>query len=178
MSNTSLKKSEFGDWQTNYPLAVSICKHLKTQGVNRQIVIEPTCGIGNFVIAATETFDNLEKVYAIEINNDYTEELSRRLENTDLHGTEVCIINDSIFNVDLSDMKKQIHGKDILVIGNPPWVTNSKLGGLESNNVPQKSNFKHNKGLDAITGKGNFDIAEYILYQMIGLIENEGAGYR
>ncbi|MDL2213341.1 hypothetical protein LJC29_05175 [Bacteroides sp. OttesenSCG-928-N06] len=46
--------------------------------------------------------------------------------------------------------------------GNPPWVTNSKLGSLSSNNLPRKVNFKKHNGIDAITGKGNFDIAEYI----------------
>lgn len=173
MNNMSLRKNEFGDWQTNYSLAVSICKHLKSQGINPQIVIEPTCGIGNFVIAATEVFDNLERVYCIEINHDYTEELSRRLRNTHLHGIDVSVINDSIFNVNMSEIKGQIHGKEILVLGNPPWVTNSKLGSMGSSNVPNKSNFKQKKGMDAITGKSNFDIAEYILYQMIELIEYE-----
>lgn len=173
MNNLSHKKSEFGDWQTNYPLALSVCRNLKLQGVNPKIVIEPTCGIGNFAVAAIEVFDDLEKVYCIEINKAYTEELSRRLKKTSLRGIDISVINDSIFNVNLKELKKQIHHKDILILGNPPWVTNSKLGSIRSDNVPVKSNFKHNKGLDAITGKGNFDIAEYILYQMIELIEDE-----
>lgn len=175
MNKPSIRKSEFGDWQTNYPLALSICKYLRAQGVNPQVVVEPTCGIGNFVLAAIEVFDNIEAIFCIEINDVYAEELSRRINSTDLHGIAVNIITDSIFNVNLSQIKKQIHGKDILVLGNPPWVTNSKLGGIGSDNIPDKSNFKKNKGLDAITGKGNFDIAEYILYQMIGLMENERA---
>ena len=142
----------------------------KKQGVNPQIVIEPTCGIGNFVLAAIEVFDNIEEIYAIEINAEYTQALSERLANKKIT-PKIHIINDSIFNVDLLQIKRKIRGKNILVLGNPPWVTNSKLGEYESGNIPLKSNFKQNKGLDAITGKGNFDIAEFITYQMIEMIE-------
>jgi len=49
-----------------------------------------------------------------------------------------------------------------LIIGNPPWVTNSELGSIDSKNLPEKSNFKKHNGFDAITGKGNFDIGEFI----------------
>lgn len=49
-----------------------------------------------------------------------------------------------------------------MVIGNPPWVTNTDLGKVNSRNLPIKTNYKRVKGIDAITGKGNFDIAESI----------------
>jgi len=51
-------------------------------------------------------------------------------------------------------------------------VTNSKLSSLESNNLPQKTNFKKHSGLDAITGKGNFDIGEYITLMMFDAFQN------
>ena len=54
-----------------------------------------------------------------------------------------------------------------MVIGNPPWVTNSQLGSLGSNNLPIKTNFKGLKGLEALTGNSNFDITEYILIKLI-----------
>ena len=38
---------------------------------------------------------------------------------------------------------------------------------MGSENLPLKDNFKGLKGLDAITGKGNFDIAEYIILQLL-----------
>ena len=54
-----------------------------------------------------------------------------------------------------------------MVIGNPPWVTNSQLGSLGSNNLPIKTNFKGLKGLEALTGNSNFDITEYIWIKLI-----------
>lgn len=53
--------------------------------------------------------------------------------------------------------------------------TNSKLGVMQSENLPIKSNFKKVKGIDAITGKGNFDIAEYICGQMLDFLKGEHA---
>lgn len=55
----------------------------------------------------------------------------------------------------------------LLVVGNPPWVTNSALGMMASDNVPAKANIKGYRGLDALTGKSNFDIAEYIWMKLI-----------
>ena len=46
-----------------------------------------------------------------------------------------------------------------LVLGNPPWVTNAELGLLKNSNLPIKSNFQGHKGLEALTGKANFDIS-------------------
>src|SRR5690606_10791183 len=63
----------------------------------------------------------------------------------------------------------------VLVIGNPPWVTNSTLSSLGSNNIPRRANFQGYRGNDALTGKSNFDIAEWMLLKLIGtLTEVEG----
>lgn len=95
---------------------------------------------------------------------------------TNLYGkVHFHIYNQSVFDFDFMSIKNEIHGKEILILGNPPWVTNSKLGLMESNNLPQKSNYKKSKGLDAITGKGNFDIAEYITNQLLHFVDTENA---
>lgn len=169
-------KEEYGDWQTNFPLALSICQMLKKQGICPQVVIEPTCGKGNFILAALATFESLETVYGIEINAEYLQELSRALDEVRTrYKASIHLLNENVFNVNFKEIKVSIKGKNILVLGNPPWVTNSKLGELESGNLPVKSNFKNNKGLEAMTGKGNFDIAENITYKMQELIEGENA---
>ena len=62
----------------------------------------------------------------------------------------------NVFDFDFKQISKQYSTEEILVIGNPPWVTNSKLSSLNSTNLPIKSNFKNHSGLDAMTGKGKF----------------------
>ncbi len=51
-------------------------------------------------------------------------------------------------------------------------MTNSELGSIESKNLPKKSNFKKHKGLEAMMGKGNFDIGEYISITMLNCFQN------
>jgi len=63
----------------------------------------------------------------------------------------------------------------VLVIGNPPWVTNTELGTLGSSNLPEKTNFKRLGGLDALTGKSNFDISEWMLLEVMRWLEGRNA---
>lgn len=172
--DSKFSKADYGDWQTNYPLALSICSLLKRLHINPQVVIEPTCGKGSFILAALEIFDSIETIYGIEINPAYLdclrESLKKRGNKTH---TNIQLINADIFKTDFGRLKHHIKGKKTLVLGNPPWVTNSDLGKSGNRNLPTKTNFKHVKGLNAITGKGNFDIAEYIFYMMQKLLEGE-----
>ena len=60
-----------------------------------------------------------------------------------------------------------MENENILFVGNPPWVTNSELSSLGSDNLPNKNNFDNIRGIEAITGKSNFDISEYIIKILI-----------
>jgi len=42
------------------------------------------------------------------------------------------------------------------------------VGSIGGSNLPEKSNFQGHKGFDAITGKSNFDISEWMLINMLG----------
>lgn len=173
-------KKEYGDWQTNMELALNVCRMLKKQGWRPQVLVEPTCGKGNFILAALQTFDSIEVVYGVEINGAYLEVLKNRLseyyaEYPERPKANINLYHSSIFDFDLSLIKREINGREILVVGNPPWVTNSSMGRIQSENLPVKSNFKNVKGVSALTGKGNFDIAEYICIQMIKLLSGENA---
>ncbi|MBR3799297.1 MAG: SAM-dependent methyltransferase [Bacteroidales bacterium] len=164
--------AEYGDFQTNQALANQIIIKIKDDNILPEILIEPTCGKGNFIIAALNVFDNIKKIYGIEIQKKYVWQtkfniLDFFLENPNKQKPEISIIHSSIFDFDLNSIQKQIEHNNLLIIGNPPWVTNSELSTLDSKNLPHKFNFKHHKGLDAMTGKGNFDIAEYITVDLL-----------
>ena len=163
------KKGEYGDWQTNLPLAISVCKQIKKQGIRPQVIVEPTCGQGNFIIAALLTFDSIEDVYGIEIYKPYLDALSEKLQKfgKSLDNINVHLYHENIFDFDFRQITENVNGRVVLAVGNPPWVTNSKLSEIGSDNLPIKTNFKKVKGLEAITGKANFDIAEYISIQLI-----------
>ncbi len=168
MRNTSRQKIEFGDYQTPLPLANRICERLARLGVVPQTVVEPTCGIGAFVKASSKCFSSAKKIVAVDINVTHLSR-ARKLACLD-HRVE--LINADFFRMDWEAMLEELT-TPILVIGNFPWVTNSALGFIEGGNLPMKSNFHNYTGIDAITGKGNFDISEWMTIQAVDWLREE-----
>ncbi len=167
-------RAEYGDFQTNRNLSDDICNLLKNKNTEPEIIIEPTCGKGNFIISSLNTFENIKYIYGVEIYKPYVWEtkfaiLDYFLKNINSNLPEINIYHYNVFDFDFKKISNKHKNRKILVIGNPPWVTNSKLSSLGSDNLPLKSNFKNHNGIDAITGKGNFDIGEYISVKLISL---------
>ncbi len=172
----------YGDFQTNEDLANNIVKYLSKRRVSPEFVIEPTCGKGRFILAALKQFKGIKKIVGVEIYYPYVWETKFGILDLFLNEKPTCkpeieIIHEDVFNFNLEDLAKENKHLNILVIGNPPWVTNSELSTLNSNNLPQKSNFKSHKGIDAITGKGNFDIGEYISLQILRNFDENKGGF-
>jgi hypothetical protein len=46
---------EYGDFQTNKKLALTITKLLLNKQINPEFLIEPTCGKGSFILSAIQT---------------------------------------------------------------------------------------------------------------------------
>jgi len=167
-------RAEYGDFQTNRNLSDNVCNLLKNQNTAPEIIIEPTCGKGNFIISSINKFENIKFIYGVEIYKPYIWEtkfaiLNFFLENKNFNLPEINIYHYNVFDFDFKKISNKHKDQEILIIGNPPWVTNSKLSSLGSDNLPLKSNFKNHNGLDAITGKGNFDIGEYISVKLISI---------
>ena len=165
-------RAEYGDFQTNSALTNKAALYLDSKNILPEIVVESTCGKGNFIIASLQNFKNIKNIFGIEIYKPYVWEtkfsiINFFLVNPESNKPEISIFHCNVFNFDFKQIARQFSNKEILLIGNPPWVTNSKLGGLNSSNLPKKTNFKNHSGLDAMTGKGNFDIAEYITLTML-----------
>lgn len=175
MLSKTNNRIEYGDWQTSFDLALEVCKLLKEIGVNPKVIVEPTCGNGNFILAALQTFEDIEDVYGIEIYKPYIDELESALGQYDIDNPRkvkptIHLYNQSIFEFDFAKIENDLNDREILVLGNLPWVTNSKLSVIGSDNLPKKTNFKNLGGLDAMMGKSNFDIAESICCQMINFL--------
>lgn len=152
-------KCEYGDYQTPVDFAEKVCIYLKNyRHIKPSAIIEPTCGVGSF-IESSLLFEAAE-YYGIEINTEYCDICRKKINDS-----RVKIINSDFFTFSSKALIKD--KSQILVIGNPPWVTNSTLSALGSDNLPVKVNFKGLKGIDAITGASNFDICEYIVLQLI-----------
>lgn len=154
-------QKEYGDYQTPLFFAKEVCDLLKDQGIDPDIVLEPTCGIGNFLLGSIEAF-NAERYVGIEISKEYYHLAKERIKADNCN-----ILNQDFFNTDFESLLGDMRDKELLIIGNPPWVNNSNLSVFDSNNCPVKSNFKKLSGINAITGESNFDISEYMILTLI-----------
>ena len=152
---------EFGDFQTPPSLALAICELLLQRGVKPASIIEPNCGKGSFVLACLETFKTVTRIVGTDINARHLACLASVLEAQSF-SPDVEVFRGDFYETDWTRILKPLQ-QPLLVIGNPPWVTNAGLGVIGGSNLPVKSNFQRHAGLDAITGKSNFDISEWML---------------
>jgi len=171
MANTLIEirnKAEYGDFQTPLEFARLVCRWLKTKGIRPDVLVEPTFGKGHFLFAALETFPSINHVYGVEIHEPYFDETRQKIKKyQDDNKRQIHLFCDDVFRFSFPDIAKRHAEQFILVLGNPPWVTNSWLGRKDSDNVPNKSNFKKVRGIEALTGKGNFDIGESVTLSML-----------
>lgn len=160
-NRNSSHRTEFGDFQTPPSLAVAVCSLLKRRGLEPKSVIEPTCGLGSFLVAAVEAFPSIERLVGLDVNSVYVKAAYSNISRTSFSG-DISLIEGDFFTANWDHILESTKAP-LLIIGNPPWVTNSELGGLNSSNLPRKENLRQQRGIDALTGASNFDISEWML---------------
>ncbi len=164
--------AEFGDFQTPPDLCASVCRFVKERQSSFASVLEPTCGRGSFLVAALHEFHHLRQLRGVDIEASYASEAASALADADnsvLAQIEVASFFDYDWEATIASLPKPF-----LILGNPPWVTNAHVGVLSGSNLPKKSNFQGHHGLEAITGKANFDISEWMLIRLLNILEGTG----
>lgn len=156
--------TEFGDFQTPDILASQACAVVARHCPSPRSIVEPTCGIGAFLVAALQQFPSATHAFGLDINADYVEAVRSRLADTPHRQAE--LVQGNFFGTDWPTLLKSLP-EPLLIVGNPPWVTNAQLGAIGSTNLPEKSNFQSLAGFDALTGKSNFDISEWMLIKLL-----------
>jgi hypothetical protein len=168
MTSKSARTAEFGDFQTPRSLATAVCATLVRKQIAPLSIIEPTCGEGAFLVAALAAFPGVHKALGVEIRASYAA-TSRRAIQEHNWTEKAGVLVDDFFALDWKSLIATFP-PPLLIIGNPPWVTNSAVGALQGSNLPAKSNFQGHSGLDAKTGKSNFDISEWMLIRLLETI--------
>ncbi len=154
---------EFGDFQTPIELAKQALAHLREQDpiFRPKTIIEPTCGVGAFLLAAADAYPEADKIVGLEIDERYLSSLRAAVaQRPDTDKFE--LIQADFFQTDWEQMLAHLP-EPFLIVGNPPWVTSADIGLLKGSNLPTKSNFQKYTGFEAVTGKANFDISEWML---------------
>jgi len=155
-----MPNNEFGDFQTPLPLAKQCLELLSIPAGAR--ILEPTCGVGNFLRAAKDVQPHTERV-GIELQREHANVASKWGE----------IINANIFATELNtDIFWRSSGY-LYIVGNPPWITSAELSKFGSTNLPAKANFKRDVGLTALLGEANFDVCEYIILKCLRELQHQ-----
>lgn len=156
-------RKERGDWQTPAELAQGVCR-LTRKFIDPDAILEPNCGQGAFVLAAAKAFPNAKRIWAGDVNAQYVQNVKK------INDSRVAVQKSNFFSGCWKDVLNSQRGS-ILVIGNPPWVTNSELARLNSGNVPKKENAENLAGIDALTGKSNFDVSEWMIVEEVKALQ-------
>lgn len=167
------KRLEYGDFQTPKPLAEAICHTLAAE--RPAAIVEPTCGVGHFFTTAVQQFPSARCALGFEINSSHITEARRSVAT--LRTTVRCDIRRAdFFQTDWSIELARLP-EPLLLVGNPPWVTNAALGALRSANHPRKENSQAWAGIKAITGKSNFDVSEWMIVRLLEALRGRRATF-
>ena len=162
------RKVEYGDFQTPQSLAARVCRLVAGLGLRPAAVVEPTCGEGTFLAAAADSFPQA-RLYGCERNRAYADTARGRVPGNGRLRIDTADFFSHDWDAALAPLPAPI-----LILGNPPWVTNATVGTLGGSNLPAKSNADKLQGLHAITGSANFDISEWMIRQHIRWLGGRG----
>ncbi len=160
-AQAELSARQRGDFQTPAALARKVWATIDVTQFD--VIIEPTFGLGSFLV--TIPGHARAKVVGWEIHGEYQQAAAAALQG---HAGTFHLLHGDVLNAVSADIDAP-RDSSLLVIGNPPWVTNSEQGSLGGRNTGRKHNLKNLAGLDALTGKSNFDLAEAIILHLIGI---------
>ncbi|MBI2924120.1 MAG: SAM-dependent methyltransferase [Verrucomicrobia bacterium] len=163
---------EFGDFQTPLALAQEVSSLLIQQGLSPDTVLEPTCGLGAFLVAAAEAFPKA-RLLGWDINPDYVAQAKSALVQSGA-AKRASVGQQDFFTHDWEAELADIRGS-LLILGNLPWVTNATVSGMNGSNLPAKENFQGLRGIEARTGKSNFDISEWMLIRLVRALRGRKA---
>lgn len=161
-------KIEFGDFQTPIVLTEEISKFIKTIFPSPDVIVEPTCGLGGFVKSSKSIWGEGCTYFGFDLNQQYVEKAKESVLCCNKCTFEVADFFQKNWKIFFGSLRQS----KIIVIGNPPWVTNAAIGAINGSNLPAKSNFQGLGGFAAKTGKANFDIAEWMLIKLLESLQN------
>ena len=156
-----------GDFQTPSRLAAEVWRSLGDLS-DVGAVIEPTVGVGAFLETAPELLLGCPWRCA-DLEAGYVRQVRAVAERRGFG--QARITQADAFDLAPDFLTGLDPEQPLLAIGNPPWVTSAGQGKAAIKNLPVKSNTEFGlTGLDAMTGKANFDIAEAILLRLLGML--------
>jgi hypothetical protein len=157
-SRAARERRALGDWQTPDALAAAVVARVRALGIAPASIVEPTCGEGALLAAAARAFP-AAALHGWDLSPAYVERARARLPS----GASLQVAD--FYALDWPAILAALPSP-ILVLGNPPWVTSATLGALGGDNRPARD-ATGLRGLDARTGKSNFDVSEWMIRALL-----------
>lgn len=154
-TNEKYNEKELSEYQTPLFFTDTVCDYLKKLEINPTIIIDPTCGIGNFLKSAARVF-HYKQIYGIEIDKEKLNLVDNSIKNINL-------INEDIFKFNFNMINKN---DSYLILGNLPWSANVKISELNSKNIKTDTPYIN------IPKTNNFDISKEIILKIIDEFKN------
>jgi len=161
-------KKEFGDFQTPLSLARRVAALVKEDVSRVGTIVEPTCGVGAFLQATAELFGKTPNYWGFDLNAEYVNAAGAALSR--IGPATATVEQRDFYSVNWQEFLSE-QSEPLLIIGNPPWITNAGMGVIGGKNLPEKSNFQRHGGFAAKTGKANFDISEWMLMRLLEALQ-------
>ena len=89
---------EYGDYQTPKILVEEIFNKLTYLKVKPSTIIEPSCGVGNFINQGIERFKNLKIIIGVDVNSDYLKKIKKN--------EKIKLITSNFFSLDWEKVLK------------------------------------------------------------------------
>ena len=134
--------------------------------------LNPRVALGRFFRQLAESFPKAQ-LFGWDINCEHVQKARAALNRIGAGGRSVVSTRD-FFKHNWEAELAGFQGK-LLILGNFPWVTNATVSGLNVTDVPEKRNFQGFRGIEARTGKSNFDISEWMLIQLVKSLRGTSA---
>ncbi len=163
-------RRDLGDFQTPPGLVDGVLDRLDALGIGHARVFEPTCGRGHFLAGLLARPEPPVEVVGYEIQPAHLDE-ARAIPAP---STAVRLEEADFFAVDLAASLRWESRGPLLVVGNPPWATSAGIARLGGVNGPARRPVAGLSGLDARTGRANYDLAEAVWMGLLSALDEPG----
>ena len=132
-------KKEYGDFQTPFRLRDASRRWLKQKKMHFGTIVEPTCGRGAFCRLLSSFLASRLITGDLMSMPTTWKQLVLPFRSSDRPLRLFSSVT-SIYQLERIPLSEQ--SGPLLIIGNPPWITNAGMGVIGGNNLPRSPTFR------------------------------------
>lgn len=116
-------------------------------------------------MAAAAAIPHSDVIVGLDVNERHIETARARLQHI-RKGPRIELRTADFFETEWSELLGRLP-QPLMIVGNPSWVASAGQGLTKGTSLPCKSNFLKLSGIEAKTGKSNFDITVWMVIRWL-----------